>query len=270
MKGWQKIARLARQLVLGGLVLLLCCGCVQYRMELAFNWLSGGTIVQNLKWDSEVGTFIGSFSEIAADELLEEIERRAKAAGGTADFLSDSEMRVEIPFDNYRQLETKFNTFFDRPLQLLSNGTVPKDRQHVSESKGRRRGPLPQQLARATSPQNFELSKHGFFVIDRYDLSYSIDLTDLKLPISGGFFSISADRLLDLRVALKTPLVASSSNAAVREGNRLEWHLNTGTLNQLTASFWTPSPLGIVLLVAGALSAFALAWRLLDRANSRG
>ena len=269
MKSWQRLFCLGQHLVLAGLVLLLCSGCVQYRMELAFNWLGGGTIVQNLKWDEEVGKFVGKYSEAAINEFTHEIDRRTQAAGGRSDRLSDSEMMVEIPFESYTQLASKFNAFFDRPLQLLSSGKIPQAGYAVGDGKGMQ-PVLPSLLVdRVSGPKELEVSKQGFFFADRYDLSYVIDLTELSLPSSGGFLTLSADRLLDLRFALKTPIAASTSNATVRAGNQLEWHLDTGNLNQVTASFWTPSPVGIVVLVAAALSAFALAWRLLDRANPR-
>ena len=290
-------------------LLLLCCGCVQYRMELSFNWLTGGVIVQNLKWDSNVGNFIGNYSESVADELLEEIERRAAAAGGTAGYVSDSEMRVEIPFDNYTQLEEKFNSFFNQPLLLLSQlkgedtlatGQVPPSEQLSPEFRSTTTLPVrdaaiaPQRLkisyadlllrdssiaSAVSQPQHnllaqsdadgeFKIVKHGFGIADRYDLTYTLDLTELRLPVSGSFFSLSADRLLDLQMALTTPIPVSRSNATVRNGNRLEWHLNTGAVNHLFVSMWTPSPIGIVLIVVVALTAFLWAWRL-DRHRRR-
>ncbi|MGK7906255.1 MAG: DUF3153 domain-containing protein [Synechococcus sp.] len=339
-QSWRWISHLGKHLLLGCLVLLLCTGCVQYQMELTFNWLSGGTIVQNLKWDTSVSDFVGQFSDIAADELFAEVKQRATAAGGTAHSLSNSEIRVEIPFDDYTQLEGKFNTFFDRPLLLISglktvasaNPTVaphlfyPKvtgfaaaDKLQLQQSKPHQpmtaavgyknssttlgealdtesQDSASHQLSDRFSPPSvaepspaspkiapahlfhlaqiggqpdFQVSKHSFFVADRYDLSYTLDLSDVKIPISGGFLTLSADRLLDLRIALQTPIAASHSNATVREGNRLEWHLNTGNLNHLTASFWTPSPVGIVLLVGIAVAAFGYAWRL-DRPERKG
>ena len=289
-------------------LLLLCCGCVQYRMELSFNWLTGGVIVQNLKWDSNVGNFIGNYSESVADELLEEIERRAAAAGGTAGYVSDSEMRVEIPFDNYTQLEDKFNSFFNQPLLLLSQfegkntlatTEVPPTEmlspefQSITPPSARDAAIEPQKnpyadlllrdssrtkavsqpighdfLAQSDADGEFKIVKHGFGIADRYDLTYTLDLTDLRLPVSGSFFSLSADRLLDLQMALTTPIPVSRSNATVRNGNRLEWHLNTGAVNHLFVSMWTPSPIGIVLIVVVALTAFLWAWRL-DRHRRR-
>lgn len=266
-------------------------------MELSFNWLTGGTIVQNLKWDSNVGNFIGSYSESAADELLEEIERRAAAAGGTADYVSDSEMRVEIPFDNYTQLESKFNAFFNQPLLLLSQlaqsplstavatevETEPgqfKQSDSVSHHPTRS-GPavtpiaaskqtLPfRWLAQNSTGEELKVTKHGFGIADRYDLTYTLDLSDVRLPVSGRFFTLSVDRLLDLQMALTTPIPASRSNATVRDGNRLEWHLDTGAVNHLSMSFWTPSPIGIVVIVAVALGVFLWVWRL-DRPRRRG
>ncbi|MGK7911101.1 MAG: DUF3153 domain-containing protein [Synechococcus sp.] len=314
-------------------LLLLCCGCVQYRMELSFNWLTGGTIVQNLKWDSSVGNFIGNYSDSAADELLDEIERRAAAAGGTADYVSDSEMRVEIPFDNYTQLESKFNSFFNQPLLLLSQlvlgeelssppiagrppATVSSSQdpsktdhpaqflpakatlletvvpvtqgtdEHIQQSApglnrqsrsgqesalmlaNRRTLPL-HLLAQNRAGEELKVTKHGFGIADRYDLTYTLDLSDVRLPVSGRFFTLSVDRLLDLQMALTTPIPASRSNATVRDGNRLEWQIETGAVNHLSVSFWTPSPIGIVGIVVVALAAFLWVWRL-DRPRRRG
>ena len=318
---WQRISQIGKHLLLGCLVLLACTGCVQYRMELTFNWLSGGTIVQNLKWDTDISDFVGQFSDIAEDELFSEIEQRATKAGGTAQSLSDSEIRVEIPFDDYTQLEGKFNTFFDRPLQLLSHirtlaspeaameppaiafqvkerstagalnlqnanyfkpfSAVLADRDKETaldkdRVTSRKDFPLSQSesfnplyLSQSGGSNNFQIGKHSFFVADRYDLSYTLDLTDMKIPISGGFLTLSADRLLDLRIGLQTPIAASRSNATIRDGNHLEWHLNPGSLNSLAVSFWTPSPIGIALLVGIALAAFTCAWRL-DQPERKG
>ncbi|MEL7083722.1 MAG: DUF3153 domain-containing protein [Cyanobacteria bacterium J06597_1] len=311
MMNWQKLAKLGHQLCLYACLLLLCCGCVQYRMELSFNWLTGGTIVQNLKWDSSVGNFIGNYSDSAADELLEEIERRAEAAGGTADYVSDSEMRVEIPFDNYTQLESKFNAFFNQPLLLLSQLAVEgepslatfADRspsktasihanrsalppivgagqrptnpprslpspQNTALSSARERTLPLRLLAQNNAEEELRVTKHGFGIADRYDLTYTLDLSDVRLPVSGRFFTLSVDRLLDLQMALTTPIPASRSNATVRDGNRLEWHLDTGAFNHLSVSFWTPSPVGIALIAAVALLAFLWVWRL-DRPRRR-
>ena len=282
----QKLLSLGRQLCVYCCLLLLCCGCVQYRMELSFNWLTGGTIVQNLKWDSNVGNFIGSYSESAADELLEEIERRAAAAGGTADYVSDSEMRVEIPFDNYTQLESKFNAFFNQPLLLLSQWTVTAGQasaklpptqfdgqspasgtalstQSALSTKSVGAPALPLRwLAQNNAGEELQVTKHGFGIADRYDLTYTLDLSDVRLPVSGRFFTLSVDRLLDLQMALTTPVPASRSNATVRDGNRLEWHLDTGAVNHLSMSFWTPSPIGIVAIVVVALAMFLWVWQL--------
>ena len=328
---WQKLLNFWRQVGLYCCLLLLCCSCVQYRMELSFNWLTGGTIVQNLKWDSNVGNFIGNYSETATEELLAEIERRAAASGGTAEYLSDSEMRVEIPFDNYTQLEEKFNSFFNQPLLLLSQITdaqdkaqrletltetnpsrqlaVIRDRTPSTSPRALERSPktatgntaathIPREaltslataqtapnaiqinntlqgdrmadlIAQSNPDEDFKVTKHGFLVADRYDLTYTLDLTDIRLPVSGSFFTLSVDRLLDLQMALTTPIPASRSNATVRDGNRLEWHLDTGAVNHLSGSFWTPSPLGIALIAAIALSAFVWVWRL-DRPRRRG
>ncbi|MEM9569304.1 MAG: DUF3153 domain-containing protein [Cyanobacteria bacterium P01_E01_bin.34] len=319
MMNWPKITNLGRQLCLYVCLLLLCCGCVQYRMEMAFNWLTGGTIVQNLKWDSSVGNFIGNYSDAATDELLDEIERRAAAAGGTANYVSDSEMRVEIPFDNYTQLESKFNAFFNQPLLLLSQlvtdaepslaafSTRPPSKtssstdafraalspivgagqhpisldfqQNAARSSVKDRSARVRELEEQTLPlsllaqnnagEELKVTKQGFGIADRYDLTYTLDLSDIRLPVSGRFFTLSVDRLLDLQMALTTPIPASRSNATVRDGNRLEWRLDTGAVNHLSVSFWTPSPVGIALIAIAALAAFLWAWRL-DRPRRRG
>ncbi|WP_017324413.1 DUF3153 domain-containing protein [Synechococcus sp. PCC 7336] len=258
------------------LVLLLCSGCVQYRVDLNFNWLTGGTIVQNLSWDRTLNTFLGELSDEFTDELLQEIEQRAAAAGGTVQAVSDNRVRVEIPFDNYTQLEDKFNRFFDRPLLLLSNlDAIPKsDLRPAAAQPSKPLVPplrsLPSAaLAQSANREDFHIDRHGYWVADRYDMIYQLDLEDLRLPIPNGFLSFSADRLLDLQFGLKLPIPPSRSNATLQQDNQLVWQIEPGASNLLSASFWLPSPLGAGLLLGAIAIALVVGWYQLGQHRPR-
>jgi hypothetical protein len=248
-----------------GLVLLLCTSCVQYHLSLKFNWWSGGLLTQYLAWEPTALDLAGELREEVTRQLLQEFESRAKAAGGTAEYLSDSELQVEIPFDNYSQLDEKVDRFLNEPIVVLSSAEELPTGENWAGMVASTAPILPVTTLQADTrvESDFQLERQQFWICDRYDLAYDLDLTELRIPISNGFLTFSADRLIDLQFTLKTPLKASRSNATNRTGNQLTWQLKTGRINRLEASFWLPSPLGMGLTLAATLvAAIAVWWRM--------
>ncbi len=221
---------------------LLLSGCVQYNVGVNFEGQHHGAIVQHIK----LGEQLTSFSNEQATEWLKSIERRAKQLEGKTKRVSDQEIIVTIPFSSGTELESKFNQFFNP-------GGKKKPSSPASETAD-----LP------TFNSQFHLTQGNFFLVQRNQLSYDLDLRSLGVVSTKGNVIVSPSSLLDLQFSLETPWGARSIETAENaihpqvddDGHQLVWILQPGQVNHIDAVFWLPSPLGvgtlvIVLLVLG-------------------
>lgn len=237
-------AILLRLRVIGAILLssLLLSGCVQYDVGVNVEGQHRGAIVQHIK----LGEKLTSFSNEQATEWLRSIERRAKELEGKTKRLSDDEIVVTIPFNNGKELESKFNQFFN---PVAKKQATAKASEAVDLPK---------------LDSKIRINQNNFLLMQRNTLIYDLDLRSLGVLSANGNVIVSPNSLLDLKFNLETPWGARSINKgdnAIRpevhdNGHQLVWTLQPGQLNHLEAAFWVPSPLGIgalviVLLVVG-------------------
>lgn len=231
VKSLLKRIRLVCILLLGSLLL---SGCVDYDLGVNINNANYGKFVQHIK----LGEKLTSFSGDAVYEWLDSIERRARELDGKAKRISQEEVIVTIPFSNGRELQRKYNTFFN-------SRNVSKSRSKKAESES--------ELPKIES--NLQLSQSNFLLLVRNQLIYDLDLRSLGLISSKGNALTNTGSIIDLEFSLNTPWGASSieetENAIepVKSNKQLSWKLKSGELNHIEAVFWLPSPVGIGTLL---------------------
>lgn len=194
---------------------LLLTGCLQYDLDVQFDSQTHGQLVQRLHWR---GAEVTTNPEWA--EGLQVLRDRATTVGGTTRLLDEQTFEVVIPFNNGRELETKFNQFFDpktvsTPLRLFGNEPVSA---HLDLHQGNWLGVI-------------------YNHIDmRLDLTAVPDLNATDWPLLQG------KQLLTGRVQITAPWVRSPAGTLVTAE---QWALMPGELNEIAADFWVPSPIGI-------------------------
>ncbi|MCC5647248.1 DUF3153 domain-containing protein [Nostoc sp. CHAB 5824] len=219
---------------------LLLTGCVKYDVGLNFDNSNSGELVQHIKLGERLTSFSGDY----VYEWLNSIERRASKLEGKTQRVSQEEIIVTIPFSSGRELQEKFNEFFNSHAN------------QASESVGSQSD---SELPKIES--NVLLEQNNFLLLVRNRLIYDLDLRSLSLIASKGNVLANAGSILDLEFSLKTPWGAKNiqlTETAIepeKNGNRLVWKLQPGELNHIEAVFWLPSPLGI-----GALLIILFVW----------
>lgn len=218
-------------------IVTLLTGCVKYDVGVNFAGLNQGEIVQKIK----VGERLKNFSNETFDEWLKSIETRAKNLDGKVKKGSDQELIVTIPFNNGKDLETKYNKFFN-PFQGQKIQKIANQDENLPELKS-----------------ELQLKQGNFLFFVRNHLIYDLDLRSLSLTSTSanGNIKIDPGSSLQLEFRLNTPRVARSLiqgenaiNPQIQaEGKQLIWELQPGKLNHLEAVFWLPSPLGIGTLL---------------------
>lgn len=213
----------------------LLSGCVNYDVGVNFEGVHQGKFVQHIKLEER----LTNFSSAQVQDWLKSIERRAKQLNGKTQRISNQEIVVTIPFSNSKELESKFNQFFNPVTQ---KDTAAKDKATLDLPK---------------FDSKVHLNQGNFFFWQRTHLSYDLDLRSLGVVSTSGNVVVSPGSLLDLRFSLETPWgarsIVNTENAIAPEvehqGHTLLWTLKPGQLNHLEAVFWLPSPLGIGSLV---------------------
>jgi Protein of unknown function (DUF3153) len=219
---------------------LLLSGCVKYDVGVNFDNSNSGELVQHIK----LGERLTSFSGDSVYEWLNSIERRARQLEGKAQRVSQEEIIVTIPFSSGRELQEKFNDFFNSHKNQPSESV-----ENESDSE------LPKIESNVLLEQNY------FLLLVRNRLIYDLDLRSLSLIASKGNVLANAGSILDLEFSLKTPWGAKNiqltetATEPEKNGNKLVWKLQPGELNHIEAVFWLPSPLGI-----GALLIILFVW----------
>jgi Protein of unknown function (DUF3153) len=228
------------------LAVVLLSGCVQY--DLGVNWEGAhrGKFVQHIKLEER----LTNFSNSQVQDWLQSIERRAKQLDGKTKRISNQEIVVTIPFSNAKELESKFNQFFN-PVEQKSDSqealNLPKFDSKVHLNQG------------------------NFIFWERGRLSYDLDLRSLGVLSDNGSVIVSPSSLLNLQFSLVTPWGARSiekdANSIVAEvddqGHKLVWTLQPGQINHLEAVFLLPNPLGVgtLLIVLFVLAGFYVKYK---------
>lgn len=214
-------------------VSLLLSGCVEYDVGINFNNSNNGELVQHIKLGEQLTSFSGDY----VYEWLNSIERRARKLEGTARRISREEVVVTIPFSNGKELQTKFNEFFN------------SGRQQTTEAGAAGNSELPK------IESNLLVVQNNFLLAVRNELIFDLDLRSLSLIASKGNVLADAGAILDLEFGVKTPWGAKNIQRVEtapqpeNKDGQLVWKLQPGELNHIEVVFWLPSPLGIGALL---------------------
>jgi Protein of unknown function (DUF3153) len=243
VKIFDKFFPTTRLLALALMASLALSGCVKYDVSLTFDNSNSGELIQHIK----LGDRLTSFSGDSVQEWLNSIERRARKLEGKAKRISPDDVIVTIPFNSSKELETKFNQFFN-----------PNRNANLKADKTQSESDIPdiQSLLR--------VDQNNFLLAVRNKLTYDIDLTSLGFISNQNSSLANSGSIIDLEFALKTPLGAKNleipeiENPLVldKQSNRqFVWHLQPGQLNHIEVVFWLPSPLGIgsllIIIIVG-------------------
>lgn len=228
---------------------LLLSGCVKYDMAVSFNNENSGAIVQRI----ELGEQIASFSKAQVTEWVKNIEKRAKQLQGNTKRLSGETILVTIPFSGGPELLAKYDQFFNP-------GTEEKSPSQTGDT-----------VSLPSIDSKLNLKQLNFFVVQRNQLSYELDLRSLAVMSSDGNAIISPASLLNLQFSLQTPWGAKPASAGINtvtpqiydNGRKLLWNLDPGELNHLEVIFWVPSPVGIgtIAIIAIVLVGYYLKYQ---------
>ncbi len=216
---------------------LLLSGCVHSDLGVSFENAHNGELIQHIKLTDNFTAFSGNY----IDEWLETIDRRARKLEGSTIRVNSAEIIVKIPFSDAKELQEKFQGFFN--FSRLENSKLPDKEAEFTDIKS-----------------NLALEQNNFLFVVRNRLIYDLDLRAIAL-VTG---QDKVGSILDLDFTLQTPWgaknIASTSETTPPEknGNQLIWKLQPGELNHLEAIFWLPSPLGIgtlfiILFIWGGL-----------------
>jgi Protein of unknown function (DUF3153) len=232
---WNPLLPLRHWLTLVLLIATLgLSGCVRYDVGIHYDGQFHGEIVQQVK----VGQSLTNLSDATPRAWLSAIERQTKQLGGRVQRLSDQELRLTIPFNNGKELQTKFNQLYH-----LSPAQSEPDDDGLDPITDRR-------PAVPDIQSTLKIKENNWVVLLRTHLSYEVDLRSLGLLSSEGRLLVGPGSLLNLEFRLVTPWGARAVDAAdvlnpQVAGRELIWTLQAGAVNQLEAIFWMPSPLGI-------------------------
>ena len=222
------------------ILLFTLSGCVQYRLGLQFNWNASGMITQNL----DIEPALVSLSGFPYEQFIRSIKKRAEGLGGKADVIQEGKLAIQIPFKDPKELETKFNRFFNDPLVLAFHSN--QSYQPIQY--------LPVQNTLPAPTAKFSVQTQTWLLVDAYTLTYDVDLTQTSLPLpSGNLLMINPAQLVNLEFALSLPFSPWQSNATRNENGILVWDVIPGQQNRITATFLLPNLWGGLALSLGIM-----------------
>lgn len=225
----------------------VCCllmsltGCVRYDVGINFNSPHNGKIVQQIK----IGQQLDNLDRSDVKKWFNSIESRAYQLQGQVKKPNSEELLVTIPFNNGKELATKFARLFHSTIPVTSAIATDED----------------PDLIKLDSQIN--LRQNNLIFLERNSLDLIVDLRALELLAHQGKIEIESDRLIDLEFRLNTPWIAyailgdDKLQPIPDPSQQLVWHLQPGKINHLKAVFWLPSPIGIgaaaiiVLMILG-------------------
>lgn len=214
-----------RPLLVAFIACLCLTGCIQYDVGINYASQTQGEIVQRIR----LGEQLTSLNNPTARAWVSTVEQRAKQVGGRVRRPSKQEILVTIPFNNGKDLQSRFNKFFQ-------SAAVP------SPNASQTRLDIPQIDSHLT------VKESNLILLQRNRLSYDLDLRSLGVLSADGRLIVSPGSLLEFEFSLITPWGARSTGSSlppVRQQHQLTWTLPVGERHHLEAAFWVPSPLGI-------------------------
>ncbi|TAE54676.1 MAG: DUF3153 domain-containing protein [Nostocales cyanobacterium] len=208
-------------------------GCVKYDLGINFNHTNNGELVQHIQISENLTSFSGNY----VSEWLKSLERRAKKLQGSTERISSTDIIVKIPFTNSRELQTKFNSFFNKYNQDKKTENLEKDTELKQISA------------------NLIATDNNFIFLSRHHLTYDIDLRSLAALTSKENNLNTDQSILNLDFSLQTPWgirnIQKTENSIQPEKNGKQqiWKLKPGQLNHIEVVFWLPNLLGIGTLI---------------------
>ena len=180
--------------------LLGCCvlltGCVDYQLGIHFDSPNQGQFTQRIRLDN--------YTNPTAQAFLQNVRQQSRSVHGSFQSLSPQESLITIPFYTAKDLEHKFNQFF-QSSEKLAPGTVSE---------------LP------TIVSNLNIAQRNWLLFEHDRLTFDLDLKSLGLQGTESF----ADpvTLFNLKMVV----------------NDRTWDLQPGATNHIVTDFWMPMPLG--------------------------
>jgi hypothetical protein len=226
-------------------LLIFLTGCVRYEVGINFPQAHSGTIIQHIK----LGQQLTSFSQVEGNAWLDSIERRAIQLQGKTKKISAEEIVVTIPFNNGRELVSKFNKFF-QPSELKKN----KNNSQLDD------------LLELQAQMSIKQS--NLLLLERNVLSLRTDLRSLGVISNQGNVIISPGDLIDIELQFKFPWGGKLVTEQLSPGekiinNQLNVELQAGQINQIKTIFWLPNyvGLGTVAIALFILGGFYLKYK---------
>lgn len=222
------------------IAIVFLSGCVRYETGLSFADANHGEWTQRIRLEKVPP----GISETIAAGWLDSLKDKAKQFGGRVNAVSEEELWLKIPFYSARDLETKFNQFFQPP------GTLPP-----------RRGTWTQRDQKSLNlPIRVQVQTRQWLFREREYLTIDFDFRSLKTLLAQSGLTLKSDDLLDLEFRLKTPAGAKilqtngvSEPILRSQGKQIFWQLQPGQLNHLELAFTVPNYLGtgfvVILLI---------------------
>jgi len=225
-------------LILGIVLVFLLSGCVEYDVGINFQNQHQGAIVQTISLSKQLTTL----NQSQAEQILKDIDKRARQLQGRIKKVSPEEVSIIIPFNNGRELVDKFEQFFNPQLQ---------ENQELLD----------------INPE-ISLQESNLLLLQREKLNILIDLTSLGVFSQEGNLIVTPSSLFNINFSLKTPFgaknISQNTNLEpINNGNQLVWHLQPGQINEIEVVFWLPSTLGIgtILIILLIIIGFYLKYR---------
>ena len=227
-------------------LLTLLTGCVRYDVGINFQTPYNGTLVQHIK----IGLQLANIGQSEANKWLKTVASRSRQLEGKVKYLNSQELVAIVPFNNGRELESKFNQLFNSNVPDTSAVVVGDEAELVKLSSG------------------VALQQSNLLFVERNYLDLTIDLRALNLLVQQDKIVIDPNSLLDLEFHLNTPWIAYNvSNIdnlePIDSSQGLVWQLQAGQLNHIEAVFWLPSPIGIgtAVIILVMILGFMLKYR---------
>ena len=243
------------------IAIVFLSGCVRYETGLSFKDANHGEWVQRIRLEKVPP----GLSETIAASWLDSVKEKAQQFGGQVNAVSEEELWLKIPFYSAKDLETRFNQFFQPP------GTIPPKGGYWSQRKQK-----PLNLPIRMQVQ----TRHGVFR-ERERLTLDFDFRSIKKLIAQSDPALNSDEFLELEFRLTAPTaigvltangVANSANAQLpkgiimrRQGKQLSWQLKSGQLNHLELAFAVPNYLemGFVVILLMTLTGMLIKFLML-------
>ncbi|NET72258.1 MAG: DUF3153 domain-containing protein [Sphaerospermopsis sp. SIO1G2] len=208
-------------------------GCVEYDLGINFHHTNNGELVQHIQFSENLNSFSGNY----VDEWLKNLERRAKKLQGSTERISATDIIVKIPFTNSRELQAKFNSFFNNYSQ---NKQIDKLENN-------------QELKQVSA--NLIAEDNNFLLLSRHYLNYDMDLRSFAALTRPESNLGSDESIINIDFSLQTPWgfkniqKTEKSITPEKHGKQWIWKLKPGQINHIEVVFWLPNILGISTLI---------------------